>query len=590
MTRMIPPTIHSSVKSRAERRLYEIIKEAEGTDHWICIHSLGLAHHERKRRAEADFVLLTHRGVFVLEVKGGNISRRNGVWYSEGRSGEHELRESPFDQASSTMFELEKRVCEHFRRKPLARTLFGYGVVMPDVTFEVPGPESDPRCVFDRRDLEKPFTAYVERLAQFARETDPRPRHALKKDRIDELATFLRGDFDLVPTMDAILRDTGAQLAELTREQRAVLDTMEQCPRLIVDGGAGTGKTLLAIEAARRLARDGQRVLFLTYNKLLAARLSFGAASEDYAGELVVRNAHRHFHDVIEASPLAAELSQAFDPEKQESFDVLLPELAALAASDSAQGRFDALIIDEAQDLLTMRNLEALAQILDGGFEQGRWYAFLDSQDQGLVYARAERAALDRLRQHGVSYRLVVNCRNTRPIARQTALLSGSRRQSDAKVGGPPVEYIPYRENSGWAGSLERVLNELRREWVSPGRVSVLLTRRPNEADTKILARLGIEPLDQETVPLLGSSELQHVTWSTASGFKGLENDAVILAGVDNVEKDWFRGVVYVGMSRARTRLYVILSEACDEERQRRLRSQSKRQRDQRSSDVEMLL
>jgi len=39
-------------------------------------------------------------------------------------------------------------------------------------------------------------------------------------------------------------------------------------------------------------------------------------------------------------------------------------------------------------------------------------------------------------------------------------------------------------------------------------------------------------------------------------------------------------------MSRARTRLYVVLSEACEEERQQRARAQ----REQRSSDVEMLL
>ena len=53
MTRMLPPTIHSSVQSHAERRMYEVIRDAPNTDHWVCLHSLGLAHHETKRRAEA---------------------------------------------------------------------------------------------------------------------------------------------------------------------------------------------------------------------------------------------------------------------------------------------------------------------------------------------------------------------------------------------------------------------------------------------------------------------------------------------------------------------------------------------------------
>ena len=87
-------------------------------------------------------------------------------------------------------------------------------------------------------------------------------------------------------------------------------------------------------------------------------------------------------------------------------------------------------------------------------------------------------------------------------------------------------------------------------------------------------------------MPALGTSDLEQITWSTASGFKGLENDAVIVVGIKDVEKEWSRGVAYVGMSRARTRLYVILTDECDEERQRRLRARQER----RSSDIEMLL
>ena len=586
MTRMLPPTIHSSIQSHAERRIYEIIRDAPNTDHWLCLHSLGLAHHPDKRRAEIDFVLLTQHGVFVLEVKGGRIQRRDGLWYSENRSGEHPLHESPFDQASGAMFELARTVRDHFRDKPLAKTLFGYGVVMPDVDYTIDGPESDPRCIYDHRDLRKPLTAYVERLAEFARQSDPRPRNALNKQRIEELADFLRGDFDLVPTMDAILSDTRAQLAELTREQRGVLDALHHAPRLIVDGGAGSGKTLLAIEAARRLAREGERVLFLTYNKLLAARITVGADAEDYAGELVVRNVHRHFHEVIKASPLAAEFEAKFDPADNASFDELLPEYAEVAASDSGDGLFDAIVIDEAQDLLTTRNLNALHEMLRGGLEEGRWFAFLDSQNQALVYARAEDEALDRLRRSSATQALAINCRNTQPIARQTALLSGSKRRSKARVGGPPVEFIPYREKTGWGGNLERVINDIRREGVHPGQVSVLLARNPDEQEAKLLERLSIQRLTEDTVPALGTTALDHMTWSTASGFKGLENDAVILVGIKDLEKEWSRGVVYVGMSRARTRLYVILTDECDAERRERERALA----ETRGSDVEMLL
>jgi len=96
---MLPETIHSSVQSTAERRLFETIRDAPNTDHWLCLHSLGLAHHATKRRAEIDFVLLTHHGIFILEAKAGRLKRRKGIWYSVDKQDvPHQLPESPFDQ------------------------------------------------------------------------------------------------------------------------------------------------------------------------------------------------------------------------------------------------------------------------------------------------------------------------------------------------------------------------------------------------------------------------------------------------------------------------------------------------------------
>ena len=80
-------------------------------------------------------------------------------------------------------------------------------------------------------------------------------RPALKPEAIDAIAHYLRGDFDFIPTSDAILDDVRKQLDQLTQSQRIVLDVLHDSARVLVDGGAGTGKTLLAIEAAQRMAR-----------------------------------------------------------------------------------------------------------------------------------------------------------------------------------------------------------------------------------------------------------------------------------------------------------------------------------------------
>ena len=87
MTRMIPSTIHPNVKSMAEKKLFAIFRDAPDSRDWQCLHSLGLARHESKRRGEIDFLLLTSKGIFVLEVKGGRITRHEGLWQFTDRYG-----------------------------------------------------------------------------------------------------------------------------------------------------------------------------------------------------------------------------------------------------------------------------------------------------------------------------------------------------------------------------------------------------------------------------------------------------------------------------------------------------------------------
>ena len=46
------------------------------------------------------------------------------------------------------------------------------------------------------------------------------------------------------------------QFIRLTREQSILLDFLEEQDRAVIGGGAGTGKTILAVEHARRLATE----------------------------------------------------------------------------------------------------------------------------------------------------------------------------------------------------------------------------------------------------------------------------------------------------------------------------------------------
>lgn len=567
MTLMIPPTIHSSVSSGAEHRMFRVIGDATGTNEWVCLHSLGLARHDRKRRGEIDFVLLTEHGVFTLEVKGGRIRREDGVWIGTDKYGvSHRKPESPFQQAAEGMFALEKDIQREFKGSRIGKVLFGYGVVLPDVEFPSLGCEDDPALVYDRRCRNQPFRTFIDRLAQFARQRDRRPRLGLGKSEIRELAEFLRRDFDLIPSLDVVLDDTGQELARLTKEQRIVLDTAESQERILVQGAAGTGKTVLAIETARRAARRGGNVLVLCYNKLLRRGIDAVVGAENYRGNIRVRTLHKQFRSMVEASSLSDEFDEvSLKYTHQERFDVLYPEYAALASLEGVESPYDCLVLDEAQDILNEKNTDVLNELLKGGLDNGRWRIFLDSNNQASVYGRLQHRTLDRLRRHSVQPMLTVNCRNTKQIELNTSILSNPELRARAITEGPRVEFITYGPDESPFRYLQEILSDLKKDNVVPGRISILFPRVPAEGqERELLKKLDVQKLRETDVASLGTDELKFVTWSAVSGFKGLENDVVILAGVENIEKDWWRAVTYVGMSRAKIQLYVIFNTECE--------------------------
>ena len=84
---------------------------------------------------------------------------------------------------------------------------------------------------------------------------------------------------------------------------------------------------------------------------------------------------------------------------------------------------------------------------------------------------------------------------------------------------------------------------------VLPEHAALVASDRPDEEQH--LNRLVLRRLTEDDVPHLGTATLQSITWSTVSGFKGLESDVIIVAGLTDIESDWHRGVAYLGMSRA---------------------------------------
>lgn len=559
MAQMLPPYVGEKTKSDAERRLFGKI-ERDLSDEWVVLHSLGLGDHPRKPWAEIDFVLIGPQGVFCIEVKGGRVSREAGMWRFTDREGRsNDKAEGPFEQVGSASAALAKRI---HARAPLRGVMVGYGVATPDIDFRIQGPDVVSEVVFDASHAHEPFLRYVDQLSTYWAARLPGARRPTAHDR-EVLLNLLRGDFDLRPSLRHRVGLVSDELVGLTEKQYEVLDGLEDNPRALIRGGAGTGKTLLAIEEASRLASRGYSVLMCCYNRALGQYLKAATADQE---KIRAVSLHAYMYELIDRAGLVNRLSAGSD---DDLYGVTYPQLALEALLSRADApTFDVLILDEAQDVLRVDYVDVFDVLLKEGLRGGGWRVFIDPKQN--IYQGVELLGMQALmEQHPARFTLQTNCRNTAPIATALAMLSGIDTGEVRPIAGPEVDIIWYADDADQARRLSRHIARLLSDGIKPSEVTVL-SRRKLE-NTAALSELPSVPVKVEKVERLThftkqdwgapSGAERSVRFSTVSGFKGLESDVVLLVDVNELHTPAALTNVYVGASRARSVLGVFLSE-----------------------------
>lgn len=549
MARMLPRECRSDTPSSAERRLFARIGHDLG-DEWTVLHSVGIARHSRKPWAEADFVLVGPGGVFVLEVKGGAVQRIDRKWTTNGKP----LNESPIDQAAGAAAALYSDLAQ--RLTSVRAGAVGHGVCFPDVRFSVSGADVEPGVVYDADDGERGFDSYVDRLVNHwhARLHDVkgrRPRSLGPRD-VDAVVEILAPDFELVRSLRAETGEVLRGLVQLTDEQIAHFRAFDENPRVLVRGGAGTGKTLLAAADAERMARAGSSILLVCHSKALRdeLRVRLGTSAgvdvfgfQELCGDLMAKGGLR------EERPPGSR--------SNEYFDVYRPTLAMEAwAALADPPQWDVLVVDEAQDLLGAPAAELLDMLVDGGWESGRWRLFLDPVQD--VFAASHADVVDKVSASGFRVRLSVNCRNSGPIARDTAIATGTELSDTLAVDGPEPVWLSYRDEREQRKLVSRQL----REWLDAGvRASDITILSPVRRQNSVLAD-GLPagtPCSLVDGPLLERATRPNaVQFATVASFKGLESDAVLVLDAPRFGELDGAGTLYVGMTRARALLSVL--------------------------------
>jgi hypothetical protein len=522
MAQMFPGRIPTDA-SASEKPVYGALERLP--DPWRVFYSVAWQSKRRGRQGdgEADFVLLhPAHGLVVIEAKGGSIRIRDGRWFTSNRTGAHPI--DPFEQATASKHALLGYLRERIPDLPWLEA--GHGVWFPTITVEGDLTAAAPdEIVLDRRDLSRPVVAVNDLVNRWGL------HGSIPGEYVEEITRLLAPTVTIRHTLADDVAEVHARQLLLTETQRLAVAGLRRERRVIVFGGAGTGKTVLATERARSLSAEGFRVVLTCFNRPLG-----DAFAAEFAGNDLVTAGG--FHHLADGWITDAGLDFPDDP-APEWWDDPLGELL-LEAFTVGDFRTDAVIIDEGQDFDDSWFVALEAAIADP--DEGLFLVFADRQQ--AIYRSGWEPPFDT-----VEYSLDLNCRNTNQIAAAVARVFGDDLPSMG-ADGPEPEFVPVASEEGIPKALRRILHRLVNEGSIPADRVVILTQSRREKD-----RLVGTTLAGLTLGRVG--EPGTVAVETIYRFKGLEADAAIVI-LDRIDKDRHRALAYIGMSRARFHLAVI--------------------------------
>lgn len=532
MAIMIPDPPLDFHGSPGERAVYDALRTLPESVH--VFHSLPWIRTPGTRTApqgESDFLVFDpERGLIVIEVKSGGIRVDAGQWYQRNLTTQIENRmQNPAEQANRSRWFLINHLEQRLGLKIDCPVY--HAVWFPSVCFPRQGlpPDLHPAMVLDADSLASPIAAVH---AAFAFGSGAPRAVQLDTNDARRVIQVLAPTLYAVPSIRQAIETRERTFVRLTAEQARVLDFLEEQDRAVVAGAAGTGKTMVGLALARRLADAGKEVVFLCYNAPLRAYLE----ARHHAPRITF-----HTFDSLAA---------AYVPDRAGDFDAAKRELVDLLVS-APEPTFQHVIVDEGQDFEDDW-IEALADATASTF-----YVFYD------VNQLIQRDHVPRWIERA-ECRLVLrrNCRTTTQIA-HLAYRCAPRTIAPGPdtTDGPKPKVYACGTRDAAVDRVAALLGEMLADGrYAPHEIALLTMTSPQASILGSFEQIGRHPVTD--IPRAGA-----ITYSTIRRFKGLEAKAVIVVDLDTVVLADLptRGLLYVGASRAMHELHVVLHNATRE-------------------------
>lgn len=295
----------NDLPSQAEAKVYRALRDKLPQD-YVVFFQVGWIlrrEEEQAKDGETDF-LVCHPdyGYLCIEVKGGGVGfdAASGEWFSVDRHQQKHAINNPIGQTLRAKYSIRSKLNEHprWRDLSLGNVLRGHAVFFPDVgdTNVLSRPDMPSELIGSAKTLQEPKAWIDSAFAYWG--NDAGSFTPIGRRGIDVVREVFARSFAVAPLVASRLAEQEARRLVLTKEQMRVLDCLRSHRRVAVSGGAGTGKTVLALEKARHLASEGFKTLLTCYNRQLADHLSSMCAG---TSNLDVMSFHQLCHRRVES-------------------------------------------------------------------------------------------------------------------------------------------------------------------------------------------------------------------------------------------------------------------------------------------------
>ncbi len=536
MAQMIPQTMEEDNNSFGERQVFEALKKLP--DDYTVFHSVRWNDRNEQNTVvygESDFTIFHPRkGIIVIEVKSGGIECVNNTWtYIRTDNGERHSMKNPLKQADKSKYRFldlleellaDTEYTDHPQYCMVESAVWFPSISKRDVIGNLPM-EYHPEITLLENALDSP-QKYIDSIYDFY---EGWKHTRLDKTPEDVILDAFSPLYRVMPSLKSKRLEQEEVFVRLTKEQNSLLDYLEEQRVAAIQGAAGTGKTWLAIEKARRLADSG-KVLFLCFNQFLRLFL------QD------LKNENPKKYENIEFYNLPQLVCQKLRVPSVEEDDIL----QFLENYDAYDWEYKHIIIDEGQDFNDgeIERLYDIALLQDGAF-----YVFFDKNQfvQGRDFP-------DWLKNSECRLVLNINCRNTFSIADTSGKpISVEPKVKNKGVKGDMPKFYICDDRAAGLKKLSVLVDQYRNNGYAYNQICILTVKTENMSFLN-----GVEKIGNHAIKTTRGNS--NVLFTTARKFKGLEADAIIIIDADagTFADEESKRLFYVGASRAKHYLDIV--------------------------------